>query len=412
MKTIVLFMPYGSVGGMERLAAYQYKAYRAMGYTVKAVKIIGLSNDVVHFGEDEIVLSTRDFHEYSTLARFWLYLRIPFMMRRIIQKYAVDYTLSYGDMANVFSAVTLTDEYKIAGIHALKSVEFTAPSFLNRIFRKSFQTIYRRFQKVVCISEAIKNDLLEKCDYRFPENLQVIYNPHDISGLQEQMLQPLLNAEEEALFSHPTIVFIGRMSVQKAPWHLIQAFAILKKDARFAAVKLVLIGDGNAAVIEKCSSILAHHQLESEVVFLGRRANPYAYLYRSTVLALTSYYEGTPNVIVEAMATGTPIVSSNCTQGIAELMALSPPEETLPWVTTPAGLITPNFFKGVLDIPVTTDFTEEEYHFAAALAEVIDNTEKYRSQLKRHQSTLLDKFDLNEVASAYLKDTWSSNDAH
>lgn len=412
MKTILLFMPYGSVGGMERLAYYQYTAYRAMGYRVKAVKIIGLPDDVVHFGEDEIVLSTRDFHAYSVIARFWFYIRIPFMIRHIIQKYEVDYTLSYGDMANMFSAVTFTDEYKIAGIHALKSVEFKMPSFFNKIFRKSFQTIYCRFQKVVCISEAIKKDLLENCDYRFPKNLQVIYNPHDIISIQAQMLQPFDDAAEERLFSQPTIVFLGRMSVQKAPWHLIQAFALLKKEAQFAAVKLVLIGDGNTAVIEKCTSLMAHHQLENEVIFLGRRSNPYSYLYRATVLALTSYYEGTPNVIVEAMATGTPIVSSNCTQGIAELMALTQPKEATSWITTPAGLITPNFFKGVLDIPDTTAFMEEEHHFAAALAEVIDNADAYRSQLKKHQSALLDKFDLNAVALAYLKDTSNSNDAH
>jgi glycosyltransferase involved in cell wall biosynthesis len=408
MKTILLFMPYGSVGGMERLASYQYTAYKAMGYRVKVVKIIGLPDDVVYFGEDEIVLSTRDFYAYGTIARFWFYIRIPFMMRRLIQKYSVDFTLSYGDMANVFSAVTLTNEYKIAGIHALKSVEFKMSSFLNNIFRKSFQTIYCRFQKVVCISEAIKKDLLENCDYRFPGNLQVIYNPHDIASLQKQMLLPFNDAAEDALFYNPTIVFLGRMSVQKAPWHLIQAFALLKKESRFSSVKLLMIGDGSVSVEAKCKSLIAQHQLESSVVFLGRRSNPYSYIYRATVLALTSYYEGTPNVIVEAMATGTPIVSSNCTRGIEELMALTPSERCEPWITTPAGLITPNFFKGVLDIPDTTSFVEEECQFAAALAEVIDHSEKYRSRLKKHQSELLSKFDLNEVALAYLDVSWNS----
>lgn len=406
MKNILLFMPYGSVGGMERLAAYQYEAYRKMGYRVIAVKIIGLPSDIIHFGPDEIVLSTKDFYEYSTAARFWFYLRIPFMLRKLIKKHKIDYTLSYGDMANVFSAVSFTDEYKIAGIHALKSVEFTAPSFLNKVFKQSFKSIYRRFQKVVCISEAIKKDLLENCEYRFPENLQVIYNPHDIPKIQSLMQEELQIQDEHVLFQHRTIVFVGRMSVQKAPWHLIKAFALLRKNEAFADVKLVFIGDGNEAVVAKCETLIQKYACQDAVVFLGRKSNPFQYVHRATVLALSSYYEGTPNVIVEAIATQTPIVSSNCTEGIIELMALAPPQVASNWVATESGLITPNFFKGTLDIPQEDAFTTEESDFALALAEVLQHHSDFREQLKSHQAELLSKFDLETVALAYINEDW------
>ncbi|MEN9336606.1 MAG: hypothetical protein RLZZ500_1593 [Bacteroidota bacterium] len=406
MKRILLFMPYGSVGGMERLAAYQYEAYRQMGYEVKAVKIIGLESDIIHFGSDEIVLSTKDFHAYSTPARFWFYLRIPFLLRKIIKKYKIDYTLSYGDMANVFSAVSFTNEYKVAGIHALKSVEFTAPSFLNKVFRKSFQTIYRRFQKVVCISEAIKKDLIENCDYRFPENLQVIYNPHDIIKIQNQMVMELDNEKERTLFQNRTIVFIGRMSVQKAPWHLLKSFVLLRQKGSFEDVKLVFIGDGNESVVAKCNALIQQFKCEDAVVFLGRKSNPFSYLHRASVLALSSYYEGTPNVIVEAIATNTPIVSSNCTAGIIELMAYNQPKHDEVWIRTEAGLVTPNFFKGNLAIPSNDHFTSEETAFALALEEVLNTTTSYREQLQIHQKDLLQKFDLMAVAREYINEDW------
>src|SRR5699024_11181232 len=131
MKTIILFMPYGSVGGMERLALTFYNYYKKLGFRVIGIKIIGLENDIISFGNDEICLSRKDFHTFSTFGRFLFYLKIPWLLRRIIKTHNADYTISFGDMANCFNALTYTGETKIASIHALKSVEFQAQSLLN-----------------------------------------------------------------------------------------------------------------------------------------------------------------------------------------------------------------------------------------------------------------------------------------
>ena len=87
---ILLIMPYGSVGGMERLAETFYNNYKKQGFQVKSVKIIGLENDIINFGDDEIILSRKDFAAYSPAQRLLFYAKIPFLLKNIIKRYNID----------------------------------------------------------------------------------------------------------------------------------------------------------------------------------------------------------------------------------------------------------------------------------------------------------------------------------
>jgi glycosyltransferase involved in cell wall biosynthesis len=400
MKNILLIMPYGSVGGMERLALNFYNQYKEQGYEVKAIKIIQLPTDIIHFDEDEIALSKVDFCEMSFAKRFLFYCKIPFLINRIIKKHRITHSIAFGDMANVFSSLSGTKEYKIASIHALKSVEFVNKNFLATIFKLAFKSSYYFFDKVVCISEAIKKDLIDKCGYTFITNLAVIYNPHNIKQIEEMALLPLESDTEKALFQNQVILFLGRLSIQKAPWHLIKAFSLLENSTN--KIKLVLIGDGDQNVTDYLLQLVEKLNIKNNVVFLGRKSNPYHYLNKARVLALTSYYEGTPNVIVEAIATGTPIVSSNCTDGIIELMSSTLYEKLEDVIVTESGIITPTFFKGNLGIPSDKKITMEERVFSNALEMVLSDT-KYQQELLYNKKKLLEKFDLENVAQLYLQ---------
>ena len=393
-------MPYGSVGGMERLAYNFYNHYKEKGYSVKAIKIIQLQSDIIYFGEDEIALSSIDFAEMSFTKRFLFYLKIPFLIHNIKKKHKISHSISFGDMANVFSSLSFTNEFKIASIHALKSVEFVNKSFLNTVFKLSFKTSYYFFDKVVCISYAIKKDLIENCGYKFSKNLAVIYNPHNVEQILELSKDNLESTFEEELFSEKVVLFLGRLSLQKAPWHLIKAFSLLNNTDD--SMKLVLIGDGDQNINNYLVKLIENLSIKKNVVFLGRKSNPYKYLKKASVLALSSYYEGTPNVIVEAIATETPIVSSNCTDGILELMSINKKSKREGLVFTESGILTPNFFKGSLSIPQNNTFIKEEYLFAEALQIVLDG-EDIKNELISNKKKLLVKFNLEIVANNYLK---------
>ena len=85
MKHILLIVPYGSVGGMERLALNFYNFYKGQGHKVKAIKFIALRSDIINFNEDEYALNTKDLSELSPFKRALFYLSISFKLRKIIK---------------------------------------------------------------------------------------------------------------------------------------------------------------------------------------------------------------------------------------------------------------------------------------------------------------------------------------
>ncbi len=399
MKNILLIVPYGGVGGIERLAINFYTQYKSQGYSVKVIKIIQLESDIVHFGEDEIAFSTIDFIQMSFLNRFCFYCKTPFLIHKIIKKNNITHSISFGDMTNVFSSLSFSKEYKIGSIHSFKSIEFKERNFLNKIFKLAYKTTYFFFDKVVCISETVKLDLIDNCDFKFKKKLQVLYNPHDFIAIDRLSEENLESVFEEQLFQNKVILFLGRISLVKALWHLIKSFSLLKNLDN--SIKLVFIGEGDDQLTNYLLELSVKLGINDNVVFLGRKSNPYPYLKRASILALTSYYEGTPNVIIEAIAVETPIISSNCTNGLKELMSY---KEYIPindFISTESGLITPNFYFGSLNIPLDESITKEEIIFSKAVTDVLNN-EDYYYKIKENKFQLLGKYNLEAIASSYI----------
>lgn len=400
MKTIILFMPYGSVGGMERLALTFYDFYKNEGYKVIGVKIIGLENDIISFGKNEISLSKKDFHQYSKIGRLLFYIKIPWLLRKTVKNNTADFTISFGDMANCFSAMTKTHERKIASIHAVKSIEFQTGSYLNSFFKKSLRTRYQRFQKVVCISKAIKNDLSKKLNYPH-DNLEVIYNPHPIDKIIGLSKQPMTERGERKIFKdYKVLLFIGRLSIQKSPWHLLHIFHLLNDKS----YQLVFIGDGDAQVKKYLEQIIAKLGEQKNVHFLGRKNNPYPYLKQAHLLCLTSLYEGTPNVIAESIILKTPVITSHCTDGLLEMMSDGDEQKQDNLILTKAGIITPNLYKGKLEIPDKETIISEERTYVKALQYFEKYQAKFYRDLENNYENLTRKYRMSHVCRAYLSE--------
>lgn len=401
MKKILLIMPYGGVGGMERLARTLFDHYKSLGYEVKGLKIIRKDDDIIGFGEDELHLSRIDFSGMPSWKRMLFYLAAPRRIGDIIKTHGFTHSIAFGDMANVFSSLTMTGEFKVASIHSFKSIEFREPNFLNRVFKFALKTSYKNFDKVVCISKAMRDDLVEKCGFPFLDKLEVIYNPHDVKGIREKAKESD-DALLAALSKYRVVLFLGRLSTVKAPWHLVNAFRLLQQD--FPDARLVFVGVGNPDFVSYVENYIKDAGLTEFAYVVGAKANPYPFLAQAEVMALTSDYEGTPNVIVEAMAVGTPIVTSNCTDGLVELMRINPepvsPDAEI--TETESGLITKSLYTGKNGYPESADITEEERIFARALAQVL-RSGAYAKTLETNQEKLLAKFDLATAAAAYLE---------
>jgi len=110
----------------------------------------------------------------------------------------------------------------------------------------------------------------------------------------------------------PVVVGVGRLVPQKDFATLIQAVAALRKQR---LVRLIIVGDGPLL-----ASLTNLANSQDTVFFAGQVSNVQDYLARAKVYALSSHFEGFPNALLEALACGVPVVSTDCPTGPREIL--------------------------------------------------------------------------------------------
>lgn len=185
--------------------------------------------------------------------------------------------------------------------------------FVGRFILPRFMRIfYPMADAVVCVSRGVAEDLFKIIKNK--NNIEVIYNPVFSDNLydlaKEQVGHPWFLDSRI-----PIILAAGRLVKQKDYPTLLLAFksVIQKKPAR-----LVILGEGiERNKLENFSSEIG---ASNNVAFLGFVENQYKYMKGASVFVLSSAHEGFGNVIVEAMACGTPVISTDCKSGPNEII--------------------------------------------------------------------------------------------
>ena len=166
---------------------------------------------------------------------------------------------------------------------------------------------------IVAVSQGVADDLTQVTGIS-PQRITTIYNPTVTPILleksQESLDHPWFKTGEP-----PVILAVGRLDEQKDFSTLINAFAIVKK---IQPCRLVILGQGPQK--QKLEPLVEELELKNDVAMLGFAENPSAYMAQAAVFVLSSAWEGLPNALIEAMAIGTPVVSTNCPSGPAEIM--------------------------------------------------------------------------------------------
>lgn len=173
----------------------------------------------------------------------------------------------------------------------------------------SFVT-YRLVDNVIAVSEDVRTSLLLSLKLN-PKTVSVIHNPINILRVQKLSTAPV--ELDSGLFQ---IITMGRLVNQKRHDLLIRAFCIVQRE--FTEATLLILGDGplkNSLRDLACELGISHN-----VKFLGFQRNPFKFLARSRVFALSSDFEGFGNVIVEALALGVPVISTDCPGGPREIL--------------------------------------------------------------------------------------------
>ncbi|OGS62256.1 MAG: hypothetical protein A3J79_01585 [Elusimicrobia bacterium RIFOXYB2_FULL_62_6] len=197
-------------------------------------------------------------------------------------------------------------------------------------FKPLIKKLYPRAAAVVANSKGVRKDLAE--NFSVPEEkIRIINNGYDIAGIAAQAAEPL-PAAYAAIFKRPVLATSGRLTAAKGQWHLLRFFRKIKAARKDAA--LFLFGEGElrpylAGLSEelgfKTFTGAGAPPEDFDVYLPGFAPNPYKFLSKARLFLFPSLWEGFPNALVEAMASGVPAVSSDCASGPREILAPDTP---------------------------------------------------------------------------------------
>ena len=184
-------------------------------------------------------------------------------------------------------------------------------SFLSKIMIKS---LYNKANKIVALSRGVKHDLIENFKAE-EEKVEVIYNPCDVEEIKKISKEEIPD-EERDIFENPTVINVASLTEQKGHWRLLRSFKKVKNEVPDS--QLVILGEGELE--EDLKQLTKDLEIKNNVHFLGFKDNPFKYMKQSDVFALSSIFEGLGNVIIEALACETPVVSTDCKSGPREIL--------------------------------------------------------------------------------------------
>ncbi|RKX91166.1 MAG: glycosyltransferase [Spirochaetes bacterium] len=194
-----------------------------------------------------------------------------------------------------------------------------------RIKKFLIRSLYRYADRIIAVSKGSAQKLIDLLGL-LCNKIKVIYN-----GVSYPIEQNVGSAENPVLRNiggFPIIVSCGRLIWQKNQELLIKAAYIVLEQMD---IKVLILGEGpEEANLRKLVRQLG---IEDKVLFLGFQKDIYKYIKIADVFVLSSRYEGFPNVILEAMACGVPVISTDCPDGPNEIIVngvngmLVPPDD-------------------------------------------------------------------------------------
>lgn len=377
-----------SLGGAERVIS---NLVNGLSSEVEVHTLL-LSDQTQHdYPLKGTVVSLNDGKKRSRLAE------IPYYCSRIkkyVEENEIDCIISFMEYPNLLNILTPLKIRKVISVRNFMSEKWKGNKGL--VWKLSFKYLYKRADAIVVPTKLIGKDLVD--NYKIPhDKLKLINNPYELEKLTRNMVEDIPK-EHEHWFNGSTIITMGNLSFAKGHCHLIRSFADVKKQ--IPAAKLVILGEGGYR--NKLKHLIESLNLSNDVLLLGFQSNPHKYINKADIYVLSSYYEGFPNALAEAMACGLPVISTDCKSGPREILA---PDTSIDLSTESIeyakyGLLVPVFKKECFS-PLE-GLSNEEESLSAGLVNIMSNRKLYQDYQIRSSERILD-FHMNNIKGSWLE---------
>ena len=204
-------------------------------------------------------------------------------------------------MARAKTKVIVTDHNTYSNTPA------TQGYFLKKLLKKSINLLYPLAYARVSVSNGVAKDLSEIGNLK-SGSISVIHNPISLNETN-------VGTDVWSAFTGRRILAVGSFKPQKDYINLIKAFSLVVKKIH---AKLIIVGEGTQRA--NMESLISELGLEEHIELPGATLNPYPWYNGCDLFVLSSNHEGFGNVIVEALACGKPVVSTDCPSGPSEIL--------------------------------------------------------------------------------------------
>lgn len=361
-KNIMIISNKLSNGGAERVAANlsydlskKYNVYLVLGDTrnadyVSKVKTIQIKE-----------LRKKDYKKYIGI------LKLKFLKKFL----KIDVSISIGNKPNMYNVLSKCKEKNVISIRNYISM-------MPKSYEKEYKgLILKKAEYITAVSKAVAKD--QEDNFNVKKNrIKVIYNYCDKEYISNLLDEKIEDEIYNKIFKDSKVyINIGRLNKQKMQFELIKAFS--KVSRKYSDAKLVILGRGKEESTLK--ELICKLGLEKNVFLLGFEKNPYKYLAKSYCFLMTSYFEGMPNTMLEAMSVGLPVISTDSLSGPKEILApsLKIDEDIKDYIYAPYGIITKRFSNFNESKEFDENLTNEEILFADAI-EKIHTDESLRNE--------------------------------
>jgi len=202
----------------------------------------------------------------------------------------------------------------VISIHNTLSVEAgEAANWRVRLMPAFVRQFFGWADAIVAVSNGVADDFVTMTGIR-RDRVEAIYNP----VVSQEMIDRAQETVDDPWFASgepPVVVAVGKLHPQKDYVNLLNAFAAVRRGRE---ARLLILGEGQERA--ELEALIGELGLTDDVRMPGFVGNPFAYMNKSAVFVLSSRWEGLPTVLIEALACGTPVVSTDCPSGPREIL--------------------------------------------------------------------------------------------